>query len=91
MRTPTIASRWDIFPSKASAWDDAAVLRSRGSLVREGRTGASCSHQVPQVGQVDVAVFVHLHHLDLHAGHLSAGGVGAVGRLGDETHLGWEG
>ncbi|TNN44069.1 hypothetical protein EYF80_045726 [Liparis tanakae] len=40
-----------------------------------------------EVCHVDVAVLVHLHHLDLHAGHLSAGRVGAVGRLGDQADL----
>lgn len=47
----------------------------------------SSSHQGPEVRQVDVAVFVHLHHLHLHAGHLSARWVGAVRRLGDQAHL----
>lgn len=45
------------------------------------------SHQSLQVCQVSVAVFVHLHHLNLHASHLSAGWVGTVGGLGDKTHL----
>lgn len=53
----------------------------------EGTEETSYSYQVPQVGQVNVAVLVHLHHLHLHAGHLSAGWVGAVSRLGDETNL----
>lgn len=45
------------------------------------------SHQSLQVRQVSVAVFVHLHHLNLHASHLSTGWVGTVGGLGDQTHL----
>lgn len=45
------------------------------------------SHQSLQVCQVSVAVFVHLHHLNLHASHLSAGWVGTVGGLWDQTHL----
>lgn len=48
------------------------------------------SHQSLQVRQVSVAVFVHLHHLNLHASHLSTGWVGAVGGLGDQTHLKFE-
>lgn len=47
----------------------------------------SVSHQGFEVGQVNVAVLVHLHHLNLHASHLSTRWVGAVGRLGDETDL----
>lgn len=47
----------------------------------------SSSHQGLQVRQVDVAVFVHLHHLNLHARHLSARWVGAVGRFGDQADL----
>lgn len=45
------------------------------------------AHQSLQMHQIDVAVFVHLHHLDLHAGHLSACWVGAVGRLGNQADL----
>ena len=36
---------------------------------------------------VNVAVLVHLYNLDLHARHLGAGWVGAMGRLGDQTNL----
>lgn len=62
-------------------------LREKKEAGAQGQTRLSCSHQVPQVGQVNVAVFVHLHYLYLHARHLGAGRVGAVRRLGDETHL----
>lgn len=58
------------------------------ALKPEGCQYFSSSHQGPEVRQVDVAVFVHLHHLHLHAGHLSTRWVGAVRRLGDQTHLG---
>lgn len=40
-----------------------------------------------ELRQVDVSVFVHVHHLHLHAGHLSAGWICAVSRLGDQTDL----
>lgn len=45
------------------------------------------SHQSLEVYQVSVAIFVHLHHLNLHARHLSACWVGTMSRFGDETHL----
>lgn len=45
------------------------------------------SHQSFEVYQVSVAIFVHLHHLNLHASHLSACWVGTVSGFGDETHL----
>lgn len=45
------------------------------------------SHQSLEMCQVSVAIFVHLHHLNLHASHLSACWVGTVGGFGDETHL----
>lgn len=50
----------------------------------------SGSHQDFEVGQVDVAVLVHLHHLNLHASHLSTRWVGAMGRLGNQTDLEWK-
>lgn len=77
--------------TELSTQDPAVVLTSRDSFVsikaRGGVRAFSSSHQGPEVRQVDVAVFVHLHHLHLHAGHLSARWVGAVRRLGDQTHL----
>lgn len=47
----------------------------------------SSAHQGLEVCQVDVAVLVHLHHLNLHASHLSTRWVGAMSRLGDKTDL----
>lgn len=76
--------------TKLFTQDPAAVLPSRDSFVSIKARGVRVflsSHQGPEVRQVDVAVFVHLHHLHLHAGHLSARWVGAVRRLGDQTHL----
>lgn len=45
------------------------------------------SHQGFKMGQVDVAIFVHLHYLNLHASHLSTRWVGAMGGLRDQTYL----
>ena len=43
---------------------------------------------VPEVGDIDVAVFVaSTHHDHVHAGHLRGGRVGAVGRLRDQADI----
>lgn len=86
--TPVIAQLY--VWTKLFTQDPAAVLPNRDSLVSIKTRGVrvfSNSHQGPEVRQVDVAIFVHFHHLHLHAGHLSARWVGAVRRLGDQTHL----
>ena len=65
--------------------------RSTGRLARvtcESKAWSVKPHQGFEVGQVDVPILVHLHHLDLHASHLGAGWVGAVGRLWDQADLG---
>jgi hypothetical protein len=38
-----------------------------------------------KVGQVDVALGIGLHHHHLHPGHHRAGGIGAVGGLGNQA------
>ena len=52
-----------------------------------GHVGGVGGELGPQVVEVDVAVVVARHHHDLHADHRRAGGVGAVGRGGDEAHV----
>ena len=67
---------------------DVALVHTVGRGIRDHQhreVGGVLVRLRLEVVEVDVAVVVALHHDDVHARHHRAGGVGAVGRLGDEA------
>ena len=63
------------------------AVRARVGDHHAGEVGAVLLALGLQVGQVDVAVLVAARHDHLHAGHLRARGVGAVGGGGDQADV----
>lgn len=83
-------SRWvgDLLRVSSGAHEEVATEEANQSTYHEGSEPLLVLLNLRlKIGNVHVAMLVALHNHDLHPGHNRAGGIGAVGRNGDETDI----